>query len=306
MKRRNFLKSVAVSTLAAPAVLKDITSADAGSGTAEAGLEITWLGGATMVLSFGDFTLLTDPCFGEGKRAFKMGNPNEMFDLSKGPNIKHHRRLTPFPGLQLNEVDQVILSHLHEDHFDQKAERMINKDLPILAPDHDLDALVSKGFSNLTGLRWGQEQVLSKGEATVTIRTIRADHSENPEIATILGEGNGYWFSFEQGDWQKSLYWTGDTFPTKSVLESLGSLGSPDIFIPHLGGVGTSGALGQISMGASHVTRFVDILNPGKILPVHHSTYELYVEPIHHLAESLRDRIHHLDLVSEGTSLRYI
>ena len=306
MKRRNFLKSVAVSTLAAPAILKDTTTADAGSEPEEKELEITWLGGATMVLSCGDLTLLTDPCLGEGEQAFKMGDPNEMFDLGKGPNIKFHRRLTPFPGLQLNNVDHVILSHLHEDHFDQEAQRVIEKDKSLLAPEHELGVLSSKGFTKLTGLKWGQEHVLTKGKVKVTIRTVRADHSEDPQISKILGEGNGYWFTFEHGDWKKSLYWTGDTFPTDAVLQSLGSLGSPDIFIPHLGGVGSTGPLGQISMGAGHVVQFTEALNPGKILPLHHSTYELYLEPIYHLAESLQGESHHLDLVSEGTTLRYI
>ena len=109
-----------------------------------------------------------------------------------------------------------------------------------------------------------------------------------------------------QGDWAKSVYWTGDTFPTPNVLDALKGFGSPDVFIPHLGGVGTSGPLGQISMGANHAADFVGKLRPGKVLPIHHSTYALYLEPVTGLPTALAGKTQGLDLVSEGTCVSYV
>lgn len=45
------------------------------------------------------------------------------------------------------------------------------------------------------------------------------------------------------------MYWAGDTFATPDVLVAIEKEGQPDIFIPHLGRVGTTGPLGPISMG---------------------------------------------------------
>ncbi|WP_260009939.1 hypothetical protein [Leisingera aquaemixtae] len=63
-----------------------------------------WLGGAMLEIEAAGLRILTDPCLGEGAEAFVMGDPNEMFDLSKGPNVKPHARLTPFPGLGARTV----------------------------------------------------------------------------------------------------------------------------------------------------------------------------------------------------------
>ncbi|WP_422021166.1 MBL fold metallo-hydrolase [Roseibium sp.] len=305
MKRRDFLKTAGTASLAAPLALAGTTSASTAGNISQGGLTITWLGSATMLLTCGDLTLLTDPCFGEGDKAFKMGDPNEMFDLAKGPNIKFHRRLTPFQGIDLNSVDHGLVSHMHEDHFDQKAEARLAKDTPMIAPTHDFETLTQKGFSNLLSLDWGEKKTITKGDVTVEITAIRADHSENPEIAAILGEGNGYWLTFSRGDWSYSVYWGGDTFGTQPVVAALKPFGSPDLFIPHLGGVGTTGPLGKISMDADDTVAFAAVLKPKKILPLHHSTYELYLEPIHHLAEALDGAPYGLDLISEGTPATY-
>lgn len=305
MKRRTFLKSAGAMTLAAPAVLQGSLPARAASGPDNPSLDITWLGGATMLMTCGELTLLTDPAFGDGDRAFRMGNPNAMFDLAKGPEVIFHKRNTRFQGIDLARVDHVLLSHLHEDHFDQEAERSIPKDMPVLVPAHDRANLAAKGFTDTRQTDWGQTRVLKKGGVSVSVQAVPAEHSENPEIAGILGPGNGYWLTFTREDWVKTVYWTGDTFPTPRVLDALAPLGRPDIFIPHLGGVGTTGPLGQISMGSRHAADFVDRLQPGKVLPVHHSTYALYLEPVSGLPAALESRTDGLDLVSEGTRVSY-
>ena len=269
-------------------------------------LRITWLGSATMLISCMGLTVLTDPCFGVGETAFVMADPNEMFDLAKGPNIKSHRRLTPFKALEIGSVDHMLLSHMHEDHFDQKAGATLPKTLPTIVPPHDAATLAGKGFINAAVMDWQNSKVIEKENVSLTIKALPAEHSENPEIARLLGKGNGYWLEFRSGDWRKTVYWSGDTFPTQPVLEALKPFGSPDIFIPHMGGVGQTGSLGQISMGASHVMSFAEALNPAKIIPIHHSTYALYLDPIHELASAVAGKRNGLDLVSEGTTVTYV
>lgn len=305
MKRRHFLKSAGAMTLAAPAVFASASPAPGKTEAAHPRLDVTWYGGATMLLSCGELTLLTDPAFGEGRKAFRMGNPNAMFDLAKGPDIIFHERLTEFRGMDLSDIDYGLLSHLHEDHFDQKAEQSLSRDLPFFVPAHDRETMAGKGFTNLRQADWGEEHVLEKGGVSVSVIAIPAEHSENPEISRILGFGNGYWLTFRDGDWSKSVYWTGDTFPTPNVLKALEPFGAPDILIPHLGGVGSTGPLGQISMGAADAAEFVDHLQPGKVLPIHHSTYALYLEPVSGLPAALEGKTAGLDLVSEGTRVSY-
>lgn len=304
MIRRDFLKSG--TAILALTQLGSATTAHSAIRPSEEvpSLEITWLGGATMLIHFDGLTLLTDPAFGDGEQAFVMGDPNEMFDLSKGPNIKDHERLTRFPDIDLPHVDYVILSHMHEDHFDQQAEAELSKTLSILVPTYDAEKLASKGFSAGRPMSWGDKLTLSSITGAIEITALPAEHSPNPEIASILGIGNGYWFTFRQGKWSKTLYWTGDSFGTPTVMDALRAFDSPDIFIPHLGGVGTTGALGQISMGAKEASTMIDILKPQKVLPIHHSTYALYLEPIWEFALALSGDDVGLNLISEGTMVR--
>jgi L-ascorbate metabolism protein UlaG (beta-lactamase superfamily) len=74
---------------------------------------VTYGGTATMLLELGPFTVLTDPNFlHRGQRAY----------LGKGLLTK---RLTePAIGpADLPELDAVVLSHLHGDHFDRRRAR---------------------------------------------------------------------------------------------------------------------------------------------------------------------------------------
>lgn len=268
-------------------------------------IHITWLGGPSMLIEFNQFRLLTDPMFGEGKQAFLMGDPNEMFDLSKGPNIKHHSRLTPLPKISNKSFDLVLLSHAHEDHFDQEAQRQINANQLIITPNHDLNAIKEKGYFNARSLNWQHHIQFTAGKGTIKITALPAHHSSNPDIDQLLGAGNGYWIEFNQGIWKRSIYWTGDTMPVKKLMHQLENFEAPDIFIPHLGRVGTSGPLGQISMGAIDVDKMVKVLAPKRILPIHHSSYDLYLEPIDELIDISRKEAYTLDLLKEGITKMY-
>ncbi len=268
-------------------------------------LHITWLGGPTLLVEFNGFRFITDPMLGEGKQAFRMGDPNEPFDLQRGPNIKHHRRLTALPEVHLEGLSLILLSHAHEDHFDQQAQRRLPNSLPLIAPEHDLQSVRDKGFVSAQSLPWSQRRTFTAGAGEIHITAVPAYHSAQPEIDQLLGKGNGYWIEFSQGNWRKTVYWTGDTLPTSDLIDALRTLGRPDVLIPHLGRVGTPGPLGQISMSVSDAIKLAEALRPRKLLPIHHSSYALYLEPIAPIAEQSAGRDFGLDLISEGTTVSY-
>ncbi|NVK13698.1 MAG: MBL fold metallo-hydrolase [Rhodobacteraceae bacterium] len=240
-------------------------------------VQLRWLGGATLEIEAAGLRILTDPCLGEGAEAFTMGDPNEMFDLAKGPNIKTHARLTPFPGLAHHNYDVVLLSHAHEDHFDQAAQAWLDRRVPLLAPEHDSAALARKGFA-AQALRHGATRRFEGPQGLVTVTAVPAVHSLNPQIAALLGMGNGYLIEVQTGGQQQSVYWAGDSFDAAPVADALAGRAAPDLFIPHTGAVGGGGALGQISMDCRQAAEFAARLRPKAVLPVHHSTYALYRE----------------------------
>ena len=287
-------------TLANPA-----SHAAAPEGGKQPQIKITWLGGPTTLIEFNGLRILTDPMFGEGDQAFTMGDPNEMFDLRTGPNVKAHRRVTPFPGTVPKAVHLVLLSHAHEDHLDQKAQAELNRAVPMILPVADAGKIKAMGFKRVDGVKWGETRSFKAGKGRVAITAVRADHSENPQIAAILGAGNGYWIEFSEGRWKRSLYWTGDSLPTGAVLEAVQKLGKPDILMAHLGAVGTTGPLGLVSMRVDQVAALAEKISARKVLPIHHSTYAFYLEPVGKLAELSAGKPYGLDLISEGTTVLY-
>ncbi|NVO56940.1 MBL fold metallo-hydrolase [Rhodobacteraceae bacterium B1Z28] len=280
MQRRELLKFGTAA--AASAALSPLAAA---GGISASDVMVRWLGGATLEFAIGDITILADPCLGDGIEAFEMGDPNEMFDLSAGPNIKMHERLTPFPGMAMSEYDIVLLSHAHEDHFDQKAQAWLGSSGPVLCSAQDVTALRKKGFAAQV-LNHGQKRVFRKGDTEVSITSIPAVHSLNTAISGILGLGNGYWLQSTVRNKTSNIYWAGDTFMVDPVWEAVQQLPAPDLFIPHIGAVGVNGALGQLSMSGHQAVEFAKLIKAGLILPAHHSTYALYQEPVSTMIEA--------------------
>ena len=83
---------------------------------------VYFIGNATTLIRCGPFTILTDPTF---------IHMHERVSIGYG---MHSTRLTdPATNIsQLPALDLVLLSHFHGDHFDQVAERELDKSLPIV------------------------------------------------------------------------------------------------------------------------------------------------------------------------------
>jgi len=266
----------------------------------QSNLSLQWLGGPSVLIKFGPLQLLTDPMLGEGEKAYQMGDPNKMFDLAKGPTVVDHKRLTALPELNINDIDLSILSHTHEDHFDQTAQKRLDKLLDFIVPTGATKQLADQGFTNIRELEWGQHWQLTEDGYNIEITALPARHSTNKDISALLGQGNGYWFTFSHENWKKSLYWTGDSFATTDLLETLKAYPAPDIMLPHMGRVGTSGPLGQISMGAEEVLNLMAAIKPKLTIPIHHSTYQLYLEPIQVLLDQKTSSTEKIQLLSNG------
>src|SRR3712207_1401135 len=83
---------------------------------------LTFGGNATTLLRLGGFTLLTDANF--------IGRVQRVY-LGKGMWAKRLTNPALLPE-DLPDLDDVLLSHLHGDHWDRIAYAAIDRDLPVL------------------------------------------------------------------------------------------------------------------------------------------------------------------------------
>jgi L-ascorbate metabolism protein UlaG (beta-lactamase superfamily) len=67
-------------------------------------------------------------------------------------------------------AEMVIVSHLHNDHFDEVAQRLISKDLPLFCQLSDEATIAEVGFRRVTPVR---EEVVWEG---ITITRTHGTH----------------------------------------------------------------------------------------------------------------------------------
>jgi len=239
-------------------------------------MRLMWVGGPTTRLELGSFRVLTDPMLGDGPEAFVMRRHPTTGEL----NVPIPR-LTALPELDLDDVDLVLTSHLHSDHFDGRAVERLDHGVPIVAPTPNVAQLHDWGFRDVTGIDWRDTHTLSKQGEQLSVTALPAHHAHDSRADHDLGAVNGYLVEHTAPNSVFRIYWTGDTVWFDLLRDVAAALPPVDLLLPHLGGVGsTGGPWGMISLDAVEGTRVTEAVGPDVVIPIHHSTYPFYVEPV--------------------------
>lgn len=122
---------------------------------------------ATAIITYGGVRFLIDPWLSE-KDAYPPipGSPH--------PELRCPIHELPMPVEKIMEVDAVIATHLHFDHFDETAIRILPKTLPVFVQDEvDASTLLGYGFQDVRVLKFGG------GNSTVC-------NSSKPDAITVF------------------------------------------------------------------------------------------------------------------------
>jgi L-ascorbate metabolism protein UlaG (beta-lactamase superfamily) len=223
---------------------------------------LTFVGTATTVLRLGSFTLLTDPNFlHRGQRAY----------LGKG---LWSRRLTD-PSMtvdQVPELDAVVLSHLHGDHFDRVARRGLDRRYPVLTTPAAAGRLRSWGF-DASGLETWQTRTFERPGERLTLSALPGVHARGllrPLLPPVMGsllehEGRGR---------RHRVYVTGDTL-TGPHLDDIRRRFEPiDTVVAHLGG--TRVLFHTVTMDAPQGVQLLRQVPAARVVPVHYDDYRVF------------------------------
>src|SRR5215475_3346117 len=111
----------------------------------DTGLYAAWLGHATVLLKVDGVTILTDPVF------------STRVGLGFGPLTLGLKRLMlpALPVRELPNIDVVLLSHAHFDHFDLPSlRRLAHPSTTVVTARHTADLLPSRRWREVHELGW--------------------------------------------------------------------------------------------------------------------------------------------------------
>ena len=202
-------------------------------------MKITQIRSATILIDFGETRFLVDPVLAD-KDSYP-GFPGTYNAHLKWPKVD-----LPLPISEVIDVDAVIVTHTHKDHWDKAAKEAIRKDTPVFA-QHENDArlIENVGFADV--------RILSENSTFRGVSLIKTpgQHGSDETMAAIgqrLGQVCGV--IFKSGD-EKTLYLAGDTVWNRYVEHTLLNY-SPDVVILNSGDAQVPG-LGPIIMNKEDV-----------------------------------------------------
>jgi len=202
-------------------------------------MKITEVRNATLRLDFGGVRFLIDPMLAE-----QGAYPG--FEGTANSHLRNPLVPLPLPMDEILDVDAVIVTHTHLDHWDAAAKDSLPKDLPVFAQDEkDATDIRAAGFVDV--------RVLSADTAFYGVTLIKTPGQHGSDVAMEkigdrLGTVCGVVFRHPE---EKTLYLAGDTVWNRHVEESLGKH-TPDIIVLNCGDAQIVG-LGSIIMGKQDV-----------------------------------------------------
>ena len=225
-------------------------------------VQIQHIRNATEKVTYGETTFLVDPMLAE-----KDAYPG--FQGTYRSEIRNPMLELPISVEEvLKDVDAVIVTHTHLDHWDEAAQRTLPKSIPIFVQHKaDADLIKSQGFKDVRIL---------DGNATfqgVTLHKVGGQHGSDklysiPQIAEVMGEVMGVIFEAEG---YETTYVAGDTVwhhEVKSALEKF----KPNLIVLNTGDAKLDGMEDSILMGKEDVLKANKLLPQSQIIPVHMDT----------------------------------
>lgn len=238
---------------------------------------LLFIGTATVLLQYAGFTILTDPNFlhqgeqahiGYGLRATRKTNPAIELDA-------------------LPPLDLVILSHMHEDHFDRVVQRKLDKGLRIVTTHQAAAALKKKGFRSTYPLKTWETLTVTRGSTILRITSMPGKHAPAPLLPfmpPVMGTMLEFQLPAEKTILR--LYITGDTLVHKQLKEIPKRYPNINLALLHLGGTKVFGVM--LTMDARQGVEAIKMVSPHMAIPIHYNDYNVFKSPLEDFRRAVR------------------
>jgi L-ascorbate metabolism protein UlaG (beta-lactamase superfamily) len=178
-------------------------------------MHIQLIRNATLRIIYGNHAFITDPYLAPKH------SQEPLIGKSRNPTMD-----LPFSSENvLADIEMVLISQLHPDHFDGLAQQLLTKNIQIYCQPGDEKQIKEAGFLNV--------EVIDKNVDWNGVRITRTPGQHgNENWSTQMGPVSGFIFRAEN---EPTVYWSGDTIwcePVKQVILET----EPEIIVTHSSG----------------------------------------------------------------------
>ena len=178
-------------------------------------MEVQLIRNATMRVRYGSASILTDPLLAPklSMKSYTGKSLNPLVDL-------------PIPlDKVLSDVELVLLSHTHSDHFDATTQQILPRKMPIYCQPTDMKRLEELAFTNIRPI---QTELLHND-----VRIVRTDGSHGQgDVLREMGTVSGFILSSPS---EPTVYWVGDSVLYDTIYRTIDRY-EPDVIITHSSG----------------------------------------------------------------------
>jgi L-ascorbate metabolism protein UlaG (beta-lactamase superfamily) len=224
-------------------------------------LTAAWLGHSTVLINFFGVTILTDPVLFP-----RIGIRFPFFTI--GP-----KRLTE-PALtfaKLPAIDLVLLSHAHFDHIDRRTLKLFPESTRVITASRTRDLLRGTKFCEVIELGWRESVRLAPRGRAIEIRAFQPKHWGARMQYDVHRGYNSYIISRNN----RRIIYGSDTASTDAFAR-LNDGASYDLAIM---GIGAYDPWIFAHSTPEQAIAMADAAGARFIMPVHHQTFRLSVEP---------------------------
>ncbi|MGN0915168.1 MAG: MBL fold metallo-hydrolase [Succinivibrio sp.] len=167
---------------------------------------------ATSIVTYNNVRFLVDPMLAD---KYAWPTIDTAINCAKGNPTTD----LPCSVEDLLNVDALLVTHLHFDHFDNVARTIIPKDLPVIVPDDiEADSILTSGFKNVLN---AQNTIYFRG---IKIAVTECEHGDgDPVVYDIFRnkgiDGRAHGFVLSSENEKGAFYLAGDTVLYKTVFD---------------------------------------------------------------------------------------
>lgn len=239
---------------------------------------VQFIGTATVLIRYRGLTIMTDPNF---------LHKGEHVHLGYG--LTSQRRTNPAIDFdKLPPIDLVILSHMHDDHFDKLVQEKLPRNTPIVTNKEASEALKRLGFTQRFALSVWDRLEVTKGEARVRITAAPGRHGAagvSVLLPKVMGSVLDFGANADTPDYR--MYISGDTLVYDDIQTIPQRFPGIDLALLHLGGTRILGVF-KVTMDGKDGVQMLQIIRPKKAIPIHYNDYDVFKSPLADFAREVK------------------